>query len=561
MDNSIPALESKPEDALNAEKLSNGIAPPPPRTTTTANEPTDYFSQHHSLAARSTEANPFELSFAGGPPGMSANIQTPGGNIQTPCGTKLPSVAALTSPAGILGQDYWNSLRAGPLSPAMLAGPQRRDDADYFSDGHHLRGGFPTPNESSLRSGLTTSNQAGLTPGGGGSMFPEPSPNTLFNSLPSGGATPSTLEFHRTALNALNASASTQAHLRRESIQQPQQNITSQPQDFGNGADVKPPNPIPYDRHDPNDAANSLFMLAHAGGGPTANYAMGTSQVVQMPIHAHPQSMQSQTMQPQSMQMGVQQSANASPQMGHRNNRSMSTNSGRGVSVMSEDVQEQQPISRPTSPRGNSTRKRRSPQAAQTNGNGGRTKAKGAANKRAKGNNGKAMSQEPKSDVEEEVDLSKDQYNANGKKMTDEEKRKNFLERNRYAVVVICRDYMLMYLFRVAALKCRQRKKQWLANLQQKCEAFTAENDNLQMQVSSMRDEIVNLKTMLLAHKDCPVSQQHGINGANLQHAIQNGFIGQMNPYGMAQSMNSQQQHMNGQQQAMAGQDVNSRYS
>jgi ATF/CREB family transcription factor len=27
--------------------------------------------------------------------------------------------------------------------------------------------------------------------------------------------------------------------------------------------------------------------------------------------------------------------------------------------------------------------------------------------------------------------MSKDEYNANGKKMTDEEKRKNFLERNR----------------------------------------------------------------------------------------------------------------------------------
>ncbi|KAH7113696.1 Aft1 HRA domain-containing protein [Dactylonectria estremocensis] len=60
----------------------------------------------------------------------------------------------------------------------------------------HLRGGFPTPNESSLRSGLT--------PGGSGSMFPAPSPNSqaLFAQLASGGATPSTIDFHRTAISA-----------------------------------------------------------------------------------------------------------------------------------------------------------------------------------------------------------------------------------------------------------------------------------------------------------------------------------------------------------------------
>jgi ATF/CREB family transcription factor len=54
---------------------------------------------------------------------------------------------------------------------------------DYFGDTHHLRGGSPTPNESSLRTGLT--------PGGSGSMFPTPSPNSqLFAQLASGEATP-----------------------------------------------------------------------------------------------------------------------------------------------------------------------------------------------------------------------------------------------------------------------------------------------------------------------------------------------------------------------------------
>ncbi|CAH1762251.1 14964_t:CDS:2 [Entrophospora sp. SA101] len=77
--------------------------------------------------------------------------------------------------------------------------------------------------------------------------------------------------------------------------------------------------------------------------------------------------------------------------------------------------------------------------------------------------------------------------------LTDEEKRRNFLERNRQA-----------------ALKCRQRKKQWLANLQAKVEFLTNDNENLQNQAQSLREEIFNLKTLLLAHKDCPITQASG---------------------------------------------------
>jgi ATF/CREB family transcription factor len=44
------------------------------------------------------------------------------------------------------------------------------------------------------------------------------------------------------------------------------------------------------------------------------------------------------------------------------------------------------------------------------------------------------MAMEPEPPSEDEQDMSKDEYNANGKKMTDEEKRKNFLERNRLVI-------------------------------------------------------------------------------------------------------------------------------
>jgi ATF/CREB family transcription factor len=108
--------------------------------------------------------------------------------------------------------------------------------------------------------------------------------------------------------------------------------------------------------------------------------------------------------------------------------------------------------------------------------------------------------------------------------------------------------------FRVAALKCRQRKKQWLANLQQKVEAYSSENDLLNNQISALRDEIVNLKTLLLAHKDCPISQQQGLAGLHMQQMIENStYGGQINPYGMA--------GMAQQQQVLAGQGIQRRFS
>ena len=81
----------------------------------------------------------------------------------------------------------------------------------------------------------------------------------------------------------------------------------------------------------------------------------------------------------------------------------------------------------------------------------------------------------------------------------------------------------------MAALKCRQRKKQWLANLQAKVEIFSSENDSLSAQVSSLREEIVGLKTLLLQHKDCPVSQSQGLGG----YFQQQDFNAHAHPYGM----------------------------
>ncbi|KAH7326002.1 Aft1 HRA domain-containing protein [Stachybotrys elegans] len=455
----------KPEGSSNAE-IAKPLAPPPRPVPQQGSNTPDYFSNPPG-GSLSLEPNPFEQSFGGGAP-------------ETPGGTKLPSVAALTSPSSLLPGGNatpfnWGggSLRTGPLSPAMLSGPTN----DYFTEGHHLRSGF-TPNESSLRTGLT--------PGGSGSMFPAPSPNSqaLFAQLASGGATPSTLDFHRTALSA--AAKREQANGGRAPAQQ---GLTSQPQDLPNGAAIATAEPTkpasgPFDPHD-NDAANGLFMLAQGRNGAADGNQFAATAAP--PNHTHPAPIPVQDI-------------NTSPQMASINGGSIG--SARGAR-----------------PNQNTRAKgKRNPPATNGRRKADEPPSKGPANKKAK-TNGISMpsgSLDGMSDDDEDDMAVKHEDGGSKSKMTDEEKRKNFLERNR-----------------VAALKCRQRKKQWLANLQTKVEMFSSENDALTSQITQLREEVVNLKTLLLAHKDCPVTQQQGLHGAFMSQVVEP-FGGQMNPYGMA---------------------------
>lgn len=83
---------------------------------------------------------------------------------------------------------------------------------------------------------------------------------------------------------------------------------------------------------------------------------------------------------------------------------------------------------------------------------------------------------------------------------------------------------------------------------------FSSENDALTSQITQLREEVVNLKTLLLAHKDCPVTQQQGLQGGYMQPVMEPYQNPQMNPYGMGGPMPNQQQ-------VMAGQGVQRRFS
>ncbi|XP_022059603.1 cyclic AMP-dependent transcription factor ATF-7b isoform X2 [Acanthochromis polyacanthus] len=73
--------------------------------------------------------------------------------------------------------------------------------------------------------------------------------------------------------------------------------------------------------------------------------------------------------------------------------------------------------------------------------------------------------------------------------MDPDERRQRFLERNR-----------------AAASRCRQKRKLWVNSLEKKAEDLANMNVSLSSEVTLLRNEVAQLKQLLLAHKDCPVT-------------------------------------------------------
>lgn len=292
----------------------------------------------------------------------------------------------------------------------MLGGPI--GTGDYFDPS--IRGSFPTPNESSLRTGLT--------PGGGGSMFPAPSPTTqaLYQQLASGGATPGTIDFHRTAMSA----AAARKNGANGAISQPQESrVPVAPMDHPSQQQAQQQ---AFGQHD-NDAANGLFLLAQAGNDqfaiPNPPIAGGTNTNQSRPQESPPS-------------LGKRIGRNANGSIG-----GSLSGSARARSEMSGEISDNADQVAPTT----RTRSKRGSAVKGTGAGNGRRKAEETPSKqppakKAKTSNGNSslnldmtMDGMESEDEEPTLNMKEEQYHENGKKMTDEEKRKNFLERNRYA--------------------------------------------------------------------------------------------------------------------------------
>jgi len=262
----------------------------------------------------------------------------------------------------------------------MLTGPTG-SGGDYF-DQQYPRG-FPTPNESNMRTGLT--------PGGGGSMFPAASPSGMFGGLNMGAPTPNTIDFFKT-----NANTRTTGPVPTTT------GPTSQPLDqVSHSMDLKMPptqSTENYAQHDA-DAANGLFMLAQSNGSRPGN---------QFAI-------------PTSLAGGPVQSTDAMDTV--RASRSQKNSLGNSTNHGDQDDDSDDSEEATAKPATRSRGKRTS-EASRPNNRRKATDASSKPNKRQK-----AMKEDLDMDMDdddEEMTHTKD-----GKKMTDEEKRKNFLERNR----------------------------------------------------------------------------------------------------------------------------------
>ena len=246
-------------------------------------------------------------------------------------------------------------------------------------------------------------------------MFPAPSPNSqaIFQQLANGGATPNTLDFHRTAMNAAAArkgnqvnSTNTQAEDQRAPVAPMDPSLQQQPQQPAFG------------QHD-NDAANGLFLLAQAGNGAQANHQYAVPNT--------------------NNNMASNPAQETSPKMskGARNGNG----SIGGQSEISGDISDSGDQSK-TSTRNKGKRGSGGANVAPTNG---RRKADDTSPKQPSGkkqkknnnnnNNNQMMDMDGMESEDEQPNIKEEQYHPDGKKMTDEEKRKNFLERNRYTII------------------------------------------------------------------------------------------------------------------------------
>jgi len=290
----------------------------------------------------------------------------------------------------------------------MLQGPISNGPLGF--DTHHLRTGL-TPNESGIRSGLT--------PGGSGSMFPVPSPSAsgLFQL---GTSTPSTMEFQRTALSAASA-------LRKQPtltsipppLSKPEFSVTAP-----DARDHNPPTAKPrqlsnaFDADPAHNAANGLYMLAqaHQQNDQYSNSTV-TAPTNTGAISGQPKLSSAQVdTSPNSKKRALVTNASMTRATG-----ATMTGNVRGVSEMSEDMASDSDES-DDDKRGSGDGKGGKRAAGRTRKNDPKS------NKRTKVNQGSANGSGDDQDND-------NMMNENGKKMTDEEKRKNFLERNRFVTL------------------------------------------------------------------------------------------------------------------------------
>ncbi|CAG8625782.1 13954_t:CDS:2, partial [Acaulospora colombiana] len=490
---------STPTSGRSPESKNESTASSPPKNTSTKfpgkdlPPPTIDQTPTRFLAGCSKldlEPNPFEQSFSGVAP-ISDSV---GANSPKP---SLPPVSQIASPGLPPSEDRygWNlqSLRSGALSPSMLAGPQENIMFDNLQPGR--TGTTPLPFGSFAESSPGSTALFGVAGNLSTSFFNPALPVTSLstvNATDQFGRNVFTQGIPRTLTDSERKIATNSV----TSISVP----TTQPGVIQPGVTATLPSTNLLNLS--NGTSVSSSMIGHQ------NLLVGGSAINNRNMLASTQDTISNALIPDTIMPKTEKDDFVSQTNGNMNimnngRQSNGINSGllaHKASSLSDSMDEDS-VSSPQSNKMNTSN------SLKSGSRGARRKA-------------------------EEPLVNEQPSKKNGQKvkseMTEEEKRKNFLERNRQA-----------------ALKCRQRKKQWLANLQSKVEFLTNDNENLQNQAQSLREEIINLKTLLLAHKDCPIAQANGVMGLDSIQPSSQGIPQNINnmgigpngvPMGMVQS-------------------------
>ncbi|CAE6462208.1 unnamed protein product [Rhizoctonia solani] len=496
------------------QRSSSPVRPPTPPTDSTKKASGDAANgivrpgARPIAIARSTfdlEPNPFEQSFSRSS-GTSVHTlangnRSPGSTRRTspgPNGTTLPPpvgngpetpkpvlppLASLSSPGGPNAFGHWGlgsgglsgSLRSGPLSPALLNGPK---DPSGRVNGTSV-GGWD-PSHPAFRTGLTPDvGRTGLTPLVGGPVsFPPPSPNTaaflamvtnhtsgVSGGMTVGGALTGDMVPGSSATitpGTLTALVNSMSQTNNNQNQPHPLSMSHLPGRFGqnNNQQTEQPNQSQFPPNSYQNGADPYHGAAQNAAAAAANGLFLLSQ-------AH---------QELTKREEAAQAANHTG--GSKRNNSISGHNKR----KSTD-------SAPPKPAAKKTRSMRSKRGRQSD------------------EDGEGSDDDDMSDMEGEFYEPESSKSGKPKKAeTEEEKRKNFLERNRQA-----------------ALKCRQRKKAWLTQLQAKVEYLTAENDRLTSTLTGMRDEVTRLSAIVVAHRDC------GLGGVALGTQLTHGATSNLN--------------------------------
>ncbi|KAG8871788.1 hypothetical protein FRB97_008315 [Tulasnella sp. 331] len=453
--------------------------------------------------------------------------------------------------------DTSSSLRSGPLSPAMLPGPTARnaphDAPTQPSQPQHNVGGVaagggggPSYFDGHFRTGLTPGiGRTGLTPlVGGPASFPPPSPNTaaFLAMVTNGGGTNGAQQ----ALNAMTAGATItpntlsaltgtlmthvhaavggggndpNAHHAGGAHHQHQQQQHG-PSRLSNSH--VPAYPPAQAQHPPSSYANASSMNGGGGNGYplTENYegaAQHATAAAANGLFLLSQAHQELTKREEQQQ--AEAAAHASAANGGPGGAASSNTRGAAAARRGSTNVATSPVIQAASTSNHSKRKStdtgKTPAGKRARGSTTGTNVTAASvATRASGRRKTTAATQPTygespPDMDEDMSMDEDEEmimagmrqnsmgdgggggpasptNPNKKPETEEEKRKNFLERNRQA-----------------ALKCRQRKKAWLGELQKRVEFLTSENERLQGTIVSMRDEVTRLSAVVVAHRAC----------------------------------------------------------